>query len=153
MTKIHPADEAVRPLNAHPILQSTDDRVPGHKNSIPGLPGTEFLVHQVWAILFILRRWVWDADMPRALVVDEMGLGTTFTSVAAATICNLVTEIVLIGLPLSTLWRNTFEEWVILAHIDFPGIVGEEWEWYPLQRLNSVPRQPLEIVMGLFRSQ
>ena len=33
-------DEAVRLLNAHPIRQSIDDRVPGHKYSIPGLPGT-----------------------------------------------------------------------------------------------------------------
>jgi len=35
-------DEAVRLLNAHPIRQSTDDCVPGHKYSIPGLPGTNF---------------------------------------------------------------------------------------------------------------
>jgi hypothetical protein len=28
---------------------------------------------------------------------------------------------------------------------DFPGIVGEEWEWYPLQRLNSVPCCLLEL--------
>jgi len=34
---------------------------------------------------------------------------------------------------------------VILAVNDFPGIVGEEREWYPLQRLNSVPRRLLEI--------
>jgi hypothetical protein len=34
---------------------------------------------------------------------------------------------------------------VILAHNDFAGIVGEEREWYPLQRLNSVPRSLLEI--------
>jgi len=33
-------DEAVRLLNAHPIRPSTDDRVPGHKYSIPGLPRT-----------------------------------------------------------------------------------------------------------------
>jgi hypothetical protein len=33
---------------------------------------------------------------------------------------------------------------VILADNDFPGIVGEEQEWYPLQRLNSVPRCLLE---------
>jgi len=31
-------DEAVRLLNVHPLRQSTDDRVPGHKYSIPGLP-------------------------------------------------------------------------------------------------------------------
>ena len=35
-------DEAVRQLNAHPILQSTDDRVPGYKYLIPGLPGKSF---------------------------------------------------------------------------------------------------------------
>jgi hypothetical protein len=34
---------------------------------------------------------------------------------------------------------------VILLDNDFPGIVGEQWEWYPLQRLNSVPRHLLEI--------
>jgi len=138
-------DETVRLLNAHLIPQSTDDRVPGHKYSIPGLPGTQLLPHQVWAIWFIARRWVWDADMPGALVADEMGLGKTFTSVAAAMLCKLVTEKVVMGLPLSILWGNTLEEWVILAHNDFPGIVGEEWEWYPLQRLNSVPRCLLDI--------
>jgi len=138
-------DEAVRLLNVHPIRQSADDRVPGHKYSIPGLPGTKFLAHQVWAIWFIVRRWVWDADMPGALVADEMGLGKTFTSVAAAMLCKLVTEKVVMGLPLSILWGNTLEKWVILADNDFPSIVGEEREWYPLQRLNSVPRHLLEI--------
>ena len=47
-------DQAVRVLNAHPIRQSTDDRVPGHNYSIPGLPGTKFLAYQVLAISFIL---------------------------------------------------------------------------------------------------
>jgi len=136
-------DEAVRLLNAHSIRQSTDDWVPGHKYSIPGLPGIKFLVHQVWAIWFIVRRWVWDADMPGALVADEMGLEKTFTSVAAAMLSKLFTEKVVMGLPLSILWGNTLEEWVILARNDFPGIVGEEREWYLLQSLNSVPRQPL----------
>ena len=45
-------DEAVRLLNAHPICQSTDDCVPGHKYPIPDLPGTNFWAPQVWAILF-----------------------------------------------------------------------------------------------------
>jgi len=34
---------------------------------------------------------------------------------------------------------------VILAHNDFTGIVGEEREWYPLQRLHSVTRHLMEI--------
>jgi len=137
--------EAVRLLNALPICQLTDDRVPGRKYSILGLPGTKFLAHQVLAIWFIVRRWVWDADMPGALVVDEMGLGKTFTSVAAAMLCELVSEKVVMGLPLSILCGNTLEEGWILAHNNFPGIVGEEREWYSLQRLNSVPCRLLEI--------
>jgi len=142
-------NEAVRLLNDHPIHQSTDDRVPGHKYSIPGLPGTKFLAHQVWAIWFIVRRWVWDADMSGALVADEMGLGKTFTSVVAAMICKLLTDNVVMGLPLSILCGNTLEECVILADNDFPGIVGEEREWYLLQRLNSVPCRLLEIQITL----
>ena len=60
-------------------------------------------------------------------------------------LCNLVTEKVVMGLPLSILWGNTLKEWVILAHNDFPGIVGEEREWYALKRLNSVPHRLLNI--------
>jgi SNF2 family DNA or RNA helicase len=130
----------VRLLNAHPIRQSTDYRLPGHKYSIPGLQGTTFLAHQLWAIWLIVRRWVWDADMPGALVADEMGLGKTSTLVAAAMLCKLVTEKVVMRLPLSILWGNTDEEWVILPHNDIP-----ERECYPLQRLNSVPCRLLEI--------
>jgi SNF2 family DNA or RNA helicase len=70
--------------------------------------------------LFIVRRWVWNADIPGALVLDEMGLGKTFTSVAAARLCKLVTEKVVLEFPLSMFWGNTLEESVILAHNDFP---------------------------------
>jgi hypothetical protein len=83
--------------------------------------------------------------MPGELVADEMGLGKTVTSVAVAMLCKLVTEKVVIGLPLSILWANTLHEWVILADNDFPSIVGEDREWYPLQILNPVPRHLLEI--------
>jgi hypothetical protein len=61
-------------------------------------------------IWFIVRRWVWDADMPGALVADEMGLGKTFTLVAAAMICKLPTENDVMGFPLSILWGNTLGE-------------------------------------------
>jgi hypothetical protein len=138
-------DEAVRLLNAHSIGQSTDDRVRGYKYSIPGLPGTKYVAHQVWAIWFIVRRWVWDADMPGVLLADEMGLGKTFTAVAAAMLWKLLTEKVVMGLPLSILWGNTLEKWVMLVRNHFTSVVGEEREWYPLQRLNSVPCRMLEI--------
>jgi len=94
--------EAVRLLTECPVRQSPDDRVLRRKNSIPGLPGTRFLAHQVWAIWFIVRRWVWEADMPGALVADEMGHGETITMVAAAMLCEFVTEKVVMVLPLST---------------------------------------------------
>ena len=132
-------------LTAHPIRQSIDDCVSGHKYSIQGLPGTMLLAHQVWAIWFIMRRWVWDADMPGALWADEMGLGKTFTSVAAAMICKLLTEKVLMGLLQSILWGNTLDKWVNMVQNDFRGIISEEREWYPRRRYNSVHRPLREI--------
>jgi hypothetical protein len=108
-------EEAVRLLNARPIRLSPYDRIGGCQYSVPGLFGSKFLAQQIWAIRFVMRRWVWDADMPGALVADEMGLGKTFTPVAVAMLCNLVTEKVAMGLPLSMLWGYTLEEWVILV--------------------------------------
>jgi hypothetical protein len=67
-------DDAVTLLNADPIHPLTDDRVPGHKGSVPGLPATKFLAPQVWDLWFFVTRYVSDADMPGALVPDEMGL-------------------------------------------------------------------------------
>jgi hypothetical protein len=96
-------NEAVRLLNAHPIRQSMDDRVPGQKHSIQNPPGTMFLVHQVSAIWFIVRRWVRDTRMPGVLVAGEMGLRKPFTLVATARLCKLVTEKVVMELPLSIL--------------------------------------------------
>jgi len=78
-------------------------------------------------------------------VVDEMGLGKTFTSVAAAMICKLLTETVVMGLPLSTVGGNTLDEWENMAQNDFPGIIGEEREWYLLRRQQSVPLCLIEI--------
>jgi hypothetical protein len=52
-------------------------------------------------------------------------------------------------LQLSILSADTFEELVILANNNFPGIVGEVWEPYPLQRLNSMPCYLLEIQITL----
>jgi len=39
--------ESVRLLNAHPIRQSTVDRIPGRNYPIPSLLVTKFQVHQV----------------------------------------------------------------------------------------------------------
>jgi hypothetical protein len=74
-----------------------------------------------------------------------MCLEKTLTSVAATMLRKLVTKKVVMGLPLSILLGNTLGECVILAHNDIRGIVGEELEWYWLQRLNSVHCRLLEI--------
>jgi len=137
-------EEALRVQNTHWIRQSANDCVPGHKYSIPGLPRTTFVAHQVWAIWFIVRRWGWDVDMPGALVADEMGFGKTFTSMAAAMICKLLTVKVVMEPPQLILWRNTLEKWVNMGLSEFPWIIGEEREWYPLRRQNSVPRCHIE---------
>jgi hypothetical protein len=99
-------DEVVRLPNAHMICQSTDDHIPSHNHSIPGLPGTQSLAQQVWAIVYILTRWVWDSDMPGPLVSDSMGVGRTFTSVAAAILFKLLMENNVMGILLSILRAN-----------------------------------------------
>jgi len=38
----------------------------------------KLLEHQVWAIWFLVRKWVCDVDMPGLQVADEMGLDKTF---------------------------------------------------------------------------
>jgi hypothetical protein len=57
----------------------------------------------------------------------------------------LLTETVVLQLPLSILWGNTLEVWPILALNYIPSIVGEEWEWYLLEWLNPVPHHLFDI--------
>jgi hypothetical protein len=65
-----------------------------------------------------------DADIAGTLLAGEMEFGKTFTSIAAAVLCTLVTEKVVMGLPLSIVWGNTLEEWVILPENDVPSNFG-----------------------------
>jgi len=81
--------------------------------------------------------------------MDEMGLGKTSTSVAAAMICKLLTEKVIMGLQLSIVGGKYREVWVNIAQTDFRGIIGEELELDLLQRLDSVPRRLSEIQVTL----
>jgi len=122
-----------------------DDCVPGNNYLTPGQCITKYLMDLVWVVCSIVRSWVWDTDMPWVLVADEMGLGKRFTSVAAAVTSKLPTLKAVMGLPLSILWGNTLDPWVNSAENDYPGIIGEEWKWYPLQRLNSGVRHLVEI--------
>ena len=77
--------------------------------------------------------------MPGALVADEIGLGKTLTSVAAAMICKLLSENVIIMLLLSIMWGNTLDEWEIIAQNHIPRSISDEREWYLLRRQHGVP--------------
>jgi len=74
-----------------------------------------------------------------------MSLGKTFTSVAAAVICKLITEKVIMALPLPILTGNNLDKWVNMALTYFPCIISEQREWYTLQGQHSVPHRPIEI--------
>jgi len=125
------------------------DRVPGNMHQISYMCGTKWYAYQVGAICFIVIRWVWDLDVPGVLVADGMNLGKTFTSVAAAIICTLLTEKVLGELLLTRLQGNTLEEWVKLAQNDYPGRISKEQEWNLLKWLNSVPHYQSKIQLTL----
>jgi len=137
--------EAVRLLIAHLIHQSKEDQVPGNKYTIAGLLRTKILAHQVWEIWLIVWRWDWDSDMLGALIADKMGPGKTFTSVAVATICKLLTEKVVITSLQSILWMNMPDVWVNMAENDYPGSIGEASECNLPHTANSVPSHHLEI--------
>jgi len=49
-------DKVISLLNAHSICQLTDDHIQGHNYSTTHLPRTMFLLHQVWATLFIVMQ-------------------------------------------------------------------------------------------------
>jgi hypothetical protein len=67
------------------------DQVECNQYAICDLTGTQYLLHKYCTIWFIVRRWVWDSDMPEAVLADEMSLGKTSTSMPAAMICKLLT--------------------------------------------------------------
>jgi hypothetical protein len=67
-------------------------------------------------------------------VADEICLGQTFTSVAAAIICKILTEKVVMGLLLPILWGNTSKEWLNMPQNDFLGMISDTRNGYMLQR-------------------
>ena len=82
-------------------------------------PSVAFLAHQIWAIWFIVRRWVFVVDLPGVLLADEMGLGKTFMVLAAALYAKIVSNVLvsnkefklpfLFGRALH-LWREEVEQ-------------------------------------------
>ena len=119
-------NQGVRLPNSHSICRLNADGIRGNKYTMPGLHGFKILAQQGWVIWFIVRRYVWDSDMPGVLVADEFGVGKSFTLGAAAMICQLQTVKVAMGLPQLILWGNTFEERLVIAQNDYTKFFGKE---------------------------
>ena len=85
-------EEAVALLGATSRLDAPADQMQGTKYLLEQFPSVTFLAHQIWAIWFIVRRWVFDVDLPGVLLADEMGLGKTFRVLAAALYAKVVSN-------------------------------------------------------------
>ena len=85
-------EEAVALLGATSRPDALADQIRGMKYLLEPFPSVAFLTHQIWVIWFIVRRWVFNVDLPGVLLVDEMGLGKTFTVLAAALYAKIVSD-------------------------------------------------------------
>ena len=140
-------EEAVTLLGANHRPDSMDDGIRGQKYTLKYFPGVSFLAHQIWGIWFIVRRWIFDYDLPGALVADEMGLGKTFTVLAAALYAKCLVEDVINspGARLSVLHNRTLPQWSQEVESDFGTITGTQRTWYPCTHKFPVPRRLIQL--------
>ena len=68
------------------------DQIRDMKYLLEPFTSVTFLAHKRWAIWFIVRRGVFDIELPGVLLADEMGLGKTFTVLAAALYTKVVSN-------------------------------------------------------------
>lgn len=122
-------DEAVALHNAGPIHQSIATQISDKKYSILRMTRTTFLTLQIPVIGMIVGRWVWDSDMVRAHVADEIALRVTTSLVTTAMRCIFLTGKIVVWLLLLIIWGNTVEDWVNMAQNDCLWLIGREQEW------------------------
>jgi hypothetical protein len=142
-------EEAATLLGASHRPDSTTDSIRGVKYRLEYFPNVTFLAHQVWGIWFIVRRWIFDPDLPGALLADEMGLGKTFTTIAAALYAKCLTEALLVEPTrrVSVLYNRTVAEWVEDAEAGFPTLSDLQRTWYPCQHKHPVPQRLVQLAM------
>ena len=106
-------EEAVPLLRATSRPDAPADQIRGMKHLLKPFPSVAFLAHQIWAIWFIVRRWVYDVDLPGVLLADEMGHGKTFTVLAAALYVKIVSNELVSNkeYKLPFLFRRTLHLW------------------------------------------
>jgi len=72
------------------------------------------------------------------IVADEVYLDMGFSSVAAATICQLLIQMVVVGLVVSCVWECTNDEWVKIVQNNDPGCIVEAQRCHPWWRVEFV---------------
>ena len=85
-------EEAVALLGASLWPDVPSDQIRGMKYLFEPFPSVTFLAQQIWAIWFIIGRWVFDEDLPGVSLGEEMGLGKTFTIFVATVYAQVVSN-------------------------------------------------------------
>ena len=143
-------EEAVVLLGATSRPDAPDDQIRGTKYVLKPIPAITLLAHQIWAIWFIIRRWVFDIDLPGVLLADEMGLGKTFTVLAASLYAKTVAHELMsekgeeYAVPF--LFGRTLPHWREEVARGFPGLSPMHREWYPCTHTQPIPRRLFQLL-------
>jgi hypothetical protein len=76
-------DEAVALLGGMPYGNSHAYAIQGPMYTLKQFRELRCCAYQIWAILFILRKWIFYVDHPGVLLANEVGLRKIFTILAA----------------------------------------------------------------------
>ncbi len=136
-------EEAIFLLGAVARTDAPEDTIRGTKYKLKALPNVTFLAHQIWAIWFIVRRWVFDVDLPGVILADEMGLGKTFTVMAAALYAKMLTHDLLSdpSRQLPVLFNQSLQQWQHEVSQGFPSLTDAQKQWYPCRHRQPLPRR------------
>ena len=124
------------------------DQIRGTKYLLEPFPSVAFLTHQIWVIWFIVRRWVFDVDLPRVLLVDEMGLSMTFSVLAAALYAKIVYNELVSNkeYKLPFLFGRTLHLWWEEVEKGFPGLSLVHRRWYPCTHTRPLLRRLFQLL-------
>ena len=140
-------EEAVALLGATSRPDAPAVQIRGTKYLLEPFPSVTFLAHQIWAIWFIVRCWVFDVDLPRVLLADKMGLGKTFTVLAAALYDKVVSNELMSNkeYKLPFLFGRTLPQWRQEVEQGLPGLSLVHRGWYPSIHARPLPRRLFQL--------
>ena len=117
------------------------DQIRHTKHHLEPFPSVTFHTHQIWAIWFIVRCWVFDVDLPGVLLADEMGLGKTFTVLAAALCAKVVSNESMSNkeYKLPFIFGRTLPQWWQEVEQGFPGLSLVPRGWYSCTHARPLP--------------